>query len=284
MRIHEFALGLTVVITGCSSSDAPTIDISLPEHQTQPPFTEQDILADLDECGGNAPYKFFLDLDHRYVYTASSHITLFADKQRWAIVMEKTGFNPRGGNVPLELNFFGNCLQGLDKAGSDGQFTCNTKFLELIQGDEMERINTGVELVRRSADSITIRDQRVPLDQDNAQYEAIGIETRFTHNPDKLLSLEGLVRYLSEKHPALFRANDREFRTCLSGDLPRLMTIDRWVHPKDLGLGDGPGPRPSTYETFQTIAKILVTRDTSLWKEPAAPNNDWRFHPDAGSL
>jgi hypothetical protein len=284
MRIHELALGLTLVVSGCSSSDAPTIDSSMPEHRALDPFTEQDILADLDECGGNKPYKFFLDLDHGYVYTASSHITLFADEQRWAIVMEKTGFNPRGGNVPLELDFFGNCLHGLDTAGSNGQFTCNTKFLEVIQGQEMERIGTGEELVRRSVDSIAIRDQRVLIDQDNSHYEAIGIETRFTDNQDKLLSLEGLVRYLSEKHPDLFRANDRELRTCLPNDLPRLMTIDRWVHPKDLGLGDGPGARPSTYETFQTIAKILVTRDTSLWKEPAAPNNDWRFHPEAGSL
>lgn len=246
-------------------------------------FTEQDILSDLDEVGQANPYKFFLDLDHGYSYTASSRLTLFADPGRWAIVMEMTGYNPRGDGVVLEVHYFGNCLHGLDRAGSHDQFLCNTKFFNLSTGIR-DKITVGIDLVSPSAAVMTVRGQELPIDHNVEHYEAIGINTHEEDNPDRLMNTWGLVRFLSEKYPDLFRANEEELRTCLPADLPKLMHIDRWVHPETWELYGGGGPKPSESGTIRMLAKILVQRDSSLWEEPASPNNDWRFHPEAGGL
>jgi len=42
--------------------------------------------------------------------------------------------------------------------------------------------------------------------------------------------------------------------------------------------------RPGSYETWQLIAKVLVTGDTSIYKPKLAPTSHWRNWPDAGSM
>jgi hypothetical protein len=42
--------------------------------------------------------------------------------------------------------------------------------------------------------------------------------------------------------------------------------------------------RPSSYETWQQIAKVIVTRDTSHYKPTLEPTTHWKFYPDSGSL
>ncbi|PUZ29722.1 hypothetical protein DCC81_09860 [Chitinophaga parva] len=89
-------------------------------------FTEKEILDQLDEpfLDLHAPsgppwlvpprarsqHTFMLDLEHGYFETAGSYIHLFADEERWAIVMEKTGYNNRSDYIESELVYFGNCV------------------------------------------------------------------------------------------------------------------------------------------------------------------------------
>ncbi len=297
MRFISWTIVMIALSSGCASevfdddredpNPAVSRDTTITEEAAMTAtFTEIDVLNDLDDMEA-LPYKFFLDLDAGYTYTASSRITLFADEHHWAICMEKSGYNPRAGSpVDVEVNFFGNCLHNLDNFLPGRNYRSNTKYFPLISSDQLARIEVGDshELVSPDADTIKVRDRHVAVEHDISRYEAKGIETWPYDNPQRLPDFPGLVRYLSEEHPGLFRATEEELRTCLPSNLPKLMVIDRWVHPEQVRYSGMGGPGASSCETFQTIARILSTRDTSLWKEPAAPNNDWRFHPDAGSL
>jgi hypothetical protein len=42
--------------------------------------------------------------------------------------------------------------------------------------------------------------------------------------------------------------------------------------------------RPGSYETWQQIAKVIVTGDPSQYKPTMEPNTHWKYWPDSGSL
>lgn len=42
--------------------------------------------------------------------------------------------------------------------------------------------------------------------------------------------------------------------------------------------------RPGSYETWQQIAKVIVTGDTSCYEPTLEPTTHWEFYPDSGSL
>ncbi|MDJ1479545.1 hypothetical protein QNI16_03555 [Cytophagaceae bacterium YF14B1] len=242
-------------------------------------MTEQDILHELDETKN----KFFLDLEHGYFHTAGSRITLFADKSRWAIVMEKTGYGNRSMSIEIDICYYSNCL-----AMEEYTLGFNNTGVELFSEIDFQNIGKGFELVDTEARFITIRDKKLPIEKDENKYEEKGIKIRDYDNPDHQIDFVALTRYLDEQYPELFRASDAEIHKYLPADLPKLMTIDKWHHKTYWEIYDsnlyGEDTRPSTYETFQMIAKILVTKDTTLWKPTLPPNNDWQNWPEAGSL
>jgi hypothetical protein len=241
-------------------------------------YSKEDILKELED---NSPYKFFLDLEHGYFYTAGSRITLLGDNERWAIVFEKTGFANRSGHAEIELNYYGNCLINLEIAGFEDQFICNAKYLILIDGNDLTNIESDFELISKEAKSIKVRGQDIVIEQDIEKYLERGIQIQDFDNPDNLIDFQSLIRYLDEENKEIFRANEQELRTCLPGDLPLLLQIDRWHHKPYSEYG---GVKPREYETFQMIADILVTKDINKWKPTLKANNDWRNWPEAGGL
>ena len=60
-----------------------------------------------------------------------------------------------------------------------------------------------------------------------------------------------------------------------------IMQLDAWHHEKCIDYDD---PNPSELETFQLIAKVLVSKDTNDWKPKKVANNNWRNWPEAGTL
>src|SRR2546423_3927218 len=67
----------------------------------------------LDELDAAARRHEFVDLDHGYMYTADARLTVYGDGQRWAIVIEHLGCNPRRGALDgfcNDVHFYGNCL------------------------------------------------------------------------------------------------------------------------------------------------------------------------------
>lgn len=86
-------------------------------------FSENEILERLDLAFKGTPgkyfpkgrpedikYNFFLDLEHGYCETAGTRIHLYADSTRWAIVLEKSGYQNREISAEIELDYIGNCF------------------------------------------------------------------------------------------------------------------------------------------------------------------------------
>jgi hypothetical protein len=109
-------------------------------------FTAKDVVDELDSCVIDNPYCFFMDLQHGYFHTANSRLTLYADENHWAIVFEKNGFANRDLRILIELNFFGNCLQNMDRADAGDRYGCNAKWVTLVDRDALRDIEAESEL------------------------------------------------------------------------------------------------------------------------------------------
>jgi hypothetical protein len=99
----------------------------------------------------------------------------------------------------------------------------------------------------------------------------VGILDPDTSNPRHLIGFGDFVRYLQETNPSLIRATETDIRKHIPKDLPKLMTLDSFHFESAYG----PIP-PSRQETYQLIARILVTRDTTQWQPTQRANNHWR--------
>lgn len=258
-------------------------------------FMQQEILNYL-ESYDQETYHFHIDFEHPYFYTAGTRLTLFADKNRWAIVFEKSGYSTGNNCGEIELAYFGNCLQNLKSGIAGDDTTSNIKSVILINATDLEQIDDGEfeELVSKSKDKIKVRDTLLSLEHDTSKYRAKNIKLQDYDNPNGLVDFPSLIRYLDEEHPAVFRATDEELRTCLPSDLPKLMQINQWHHkayyknkhltsPTTYAVEEI-GTKPSDYETYRMIADVLVSRDTTKWKPTLKPNNDWRNWLKAGSM
>jgi hypothetical protein len=259
-------------------------------------FTQKDILDNLEETGQET-YHFFIDLEHPYFFTAGSRLTLYADKKRWAIVFEESGYTNRGFRGEIELFYFGNCLQNLQAQGDAEGITSNMQIISIIDNNEIERIEEGnFELVGKDIKQVKIRDTMLDIEQDKAVYVKKDItDTIYNHrNAENLIDIPSLIRFLDEQYPKLSRATDGELRKCLPADLPKLMQIDEWHHeayskyklmtsPTDYRY-EVVGKKPSDYETYRMIADILVSRDTTKWRPTLKPNNNWRNWREGGHM
>lgn len=257
-------------------------------------FTQNDILKYLEETDQET-YHFFIDLEHPYFFTASSHLTLYADESRWAIVFEKSGYTNRGLRGEVELTYFGNCLQNLQAQGDANGVTSNSQSFTIIDNDEIERIeNDQDELISKNIKQVKVRNTMLDVEHSKSIYEQKDIVDTIYDNAENLVDIPSMIRLLSEEHPNLFRATDKELRTCLPADLPKLMVIDAWHHEAYTKFEHRTSPTerhyetmgksPADYETYIMIADVLVSRDTSKWKPTLKPNNDWRNWREGGHM
>lgn len=254
-------------------------------------FTARDVIEYLDECVIDEPYCFFMDLEHGYFCTANSRLTLYADGSRWAIVFEKSGYHNRGREIGLELNFFGNCLQNLDRAGADDRYICNAKTFTLVDWDALKEIESGFESVSPAATSVRLRGKpvKIPATKDEFARWVPGILGEVEDQEFPRPNFEDLGRFLAFAYADLCRATDAEKRLCLPADLPEIMTLDEWHHRYYYHCVNGPdnklvGDAPSTYETFPLLAEVLATRDPSRFHPKLPPSNHWTNWPEAGRL
>lgn len=248
-------------------------------------FSKIDILSSLDSCGHENPYRFFPDLEHGYFHTMGSRINLFADENRWAIVFEITGYSNKNFQVEIQLFCFGNCLINQDRAGLNNQYISNLKIFPIIDAENLDEIQDKNFDILSDAQYVIVRDTLLPIELDINRYKEKKIYNMNFHMPNSKVDVVALLRYLDDVNPEIFRATQKELRICLPEDIPFLMKIDKWHHKQwDFYTLSHKGPKPSSYETFQMIADILVAKDTSLWKPTLKPNNDWRNYPNAGNL
>jgi len=254
-------------------------------------FTEKEILDQLDEPFHDLhapsgppwlvpprvrpPHTFMLDLEHGYFKTAGSYIHLFADEERWAIVMEKNGYNTRGDCIESELVYFGNCVAQV------GEY--NMLMLPLIDTDEIEMREEDeedyFELVAPEITEVKIREAYVPIENNAARLAELGITVREHNNRLSLVDFGSLARYLHAVNPDAIRANEDELRTWLPDDLPMLASIGHF-HYESIYQPEVP---PSAQETYQLLARMLVTRDVAQWKPTLPANNHW-FNWESGHM
>lgn len=269
-------------------------------HQLPKRFTEHDVLWQLDSAfsadhkivdeqeaykmmrENNSSralhYTFFLDLEHGYCITAGSKIHLYADSTRWAIVFEKSGYENRAEAAQLELDYFGNCIKpNVKQVGGYTQYS-NVNFIDLISSTELEHIRnkTGAEMetfekISPDAKTVSINGRIVPIEHALSKYLKLGIIPDTVENPHRLIGFGDLVRYYSDTEPKLVSAEESDIRKYLPADLPKIMSISKFhfesfYNPKNLFSGQ---------ETYQLIAKILVKRDSTLWRPKEKANNHW---------
>jgi hypothetical protein len=141
-------------------------------------------------------------LDHPYFYTANSRLTLFADEFRWAIVFAKNGYGNRTNTIDLELNFFGNCLHNLARAGADDRYVCNAKFLTLVDGDALSDIEAGSIEVPLSATSVRLRCNPVQIPSTKEEFAKWGRSAGDTRSV-------AILRHPAAKQPLVQLARSR---------------------------------------------------------------------------
>ena len=274
---------LVLFVCGC---------VQTAKKQKEMKFNETEILEQLDLAFNGTPSKyfpigrpqaikfnFFLNLEHGYCETAGNRIHLYADATRWAIVFEKSGYQNRGTYAEIELDYIGNCIDYPIEKYPGRIDISNCSSVILIDPIEFERIENKegsemetFELIGQEIKEIKIRDKYVPFDNNYENYEKVGIQVRDYDNPQKLIGFGDLIRYLHETNPILISATENDIRKHIPNDIPKLMTINEFHF---VSVYEKTNP-PSKQETYQLLAKILVTRDTTNWKPTQKANNSWK--------
>ena len=228
---------------------------------------------------GHTKFNFFLDLEHGHCDTAGNRIHLYADATRWAVVFEKSGYESRGPRAGIELDYVGNCIDYPIDRYPEEVCISNSSNIILIDADELERIENrageemeNYELIAHNIEEIKVRDQLISFDNDYKNYEKIGIEVRDYGNPKKLIGFPDFLRYLHETNPTSISATEDDIRKHIPKDVPKLMTIDEFHFSS---IYDDTNP-PSKQETYQLIAKVLLTGAAANWRPTQKPNNSWK--------
>jgi hypothetical protein len=288
-------------------------------------MTEEEILNTLDNSN-DGYYCSFVDLGHVYSYLIDARLNVFrAGNDRWAIAVERLGYNPRAGAIILDINYYGNCLTNLEfyNERPTSYYSihpidfCN--FNETIDGEGL----------KPDAKFWLVRGQQVSLSHNKQDYTNAGIELK-AFEPNEI-SAEEVGRLVVSENRNLFRATDSELYKSIPTDLKKILVLDEWFH-KDFQLQISPtmtdehlrqtfefnknltglggmtfecfaqsirqqeilsddwnreiweNNRPSSYETWQLIAKVIVTNDPKLYKPTLESNTHWKNWPDSGSM
>jgi hypothetical protein len=273
-----------------------------------------EILNALDNCDKDSDFNF-PNLEHPYVYMADCRLNLFRDDEgHWAIASEILGYNTRGAGwaVALEIRYFGNCLHPPED--QDAQYNYYNVFP--LDSDSFND-TIDIEILQPDATTWIVRGVDVLLSHDKTEYEAEGVTLK-EFEPGTIAG-EEVLRFMVARHHPLFRATDDELYRWLPSTLKKILVLDEWHHksfhqmrspfedPQILTRFDQDNPmiaamiqeelgksrhwnaaqwenRPSTYETWQQIARILATGDTTIYNPSLASNTHWKNWPEGGSL
>jgi len=186
----------------------------------------------------------------------STHGCTCSADERWALLIELVGYNPRAGNVIDVVHAYGNCLT----RGQPG-FE-NEDFLSRVDNMDEVEDRDNPEYLRVDAGPIEIRGQRVPV---------------AAHAGDHL---EDVFRLLVPKHRDLLLADDHELRRRIPADLPQILVLEEWRHREP----DRYDQLPSETETFRQLADVLATGEPTRYRPSMAPNTHWSNWPESGSL
>lgn len=288
-------------------------------------MTEEEILNTLDNSN-DGYYCSFVELEHVYSYLIDTRLNVFrGNNDRWAIAVERLGYNPRAGAIVLDINYYGNCLTNLEFYNERP-----TSYYSTHPGD-FDNFNETIdgECLKSDAKFWLVRGKQIPLSHNKQDYTNAGIELK-EYEPNEI-SAEEVARLVVSQNRDLFRATDSELYKSIPKDLGKILVLDEWFH-KDFQLQIPPtmtdehlrqtfefnknltelggmtfesfsqsfrqqeilrndsnreiweNNRPSSYETWQLIAKVIVTNDPKQYKPTLEPNTHWKNWPASGSM
>lgn len=224
----------------------------------------------LDQFDFSAIMFTFPDLSHSHFFTMDARLHVYRDEQRWAVVMETVGYNSRSQNVCNILYPFGNCLPDLAPGAGSGDYLDEPGFCHQIwhrRLDNMDHHN--LELLDTTATDLPRR------------YKAgMPFVVRGRSIPGSPVAGEDIVtvlRGLLPAHRDLFLADEAELRVRVPSDLPEVLRLEEWHHPRP------EVQRPSNTEAFRQIAEVIATGDVSRYAPTLPPNTHWSNWPESGS-
>jgi hypothetical protein len=276
-------------------------------------LSARDVLEQLDD-DARLHSPFFPDFDSGCNYHVDGRLSVYADATHWVIAIEQLAVNPRAwgvGGVHTQIYHHGNAVCLPPQPGWGEHAVLSLDVIEngpsgpLLEGDGSEEINL-------AATDVRIRGQVIPIRTDSNYYWARNIDVEsITHEQiDKMIanlpdhlpaetlaharrnyeSMRGdvgrfrlrtwhLLRGLVPEHRELLLATEAERRRGVPADLPLLLKLDDWEHPRLLE-----GELPSGSDSFKQIARVIAKRDPRLYEVSDEGNVHWRNWPNSGSL
>lgn len=188
-------------------------------------LTVTEILNNLDDTPKQGDYISFVELGHAYSYLIDSRLNIFHSADgRWAIAVERLGYNPRAGAILLDIYYYGNCLCNLDEYNHQ-----NSNYYSVLPIDQEKfAATTDGEILQPYADYWIVRGEKVALSHNKQDYLNAGIELK-EYEPNEI-SIEEVGRLLIKTHRNLFRATDEELYRSLPLDLEKILILDEWHH------------------------------------------------------
>jgi hypothetical protein len=202
--------------------------------------------AILEQFDGAAGDAVFVDLENGYYYPIDSRLHAYRGADRWALVVELVGYNPRARAVFDVLHVFGNCLT-FGEPGFDSD-------------DFLSRIESLDEVVDGHVTPIVLRGHSMPL-------------TTTPGGP-----MVDALRRLVPTHRDLLLATEDEVRARIPIDIPEILRLEEWHQPVFDDV------LPSQTETYRLIAEVLTRGDPGRYQPTLPPTTHWSHWPDSGTL
>jgi len=284
---------------------------------------KEQILDTLDNSNDGF-YKSFVQLGDIYSYLIDSRLNVFRNDLQWAIVVESLRYNPRGGMIELEIYYYGNCLKDLEeyngrKTNSYLVYPVENENFLATTHDEIINNDAEYWMVRGRKLFLTHdRDDYANAEITLDNHEGIGIAeaARFLiieHSDmfrasdkelyksipqelEKILVLDQWYHkdfYIQKHEPldvqqlrAAYELN-KQFSPHISA-----LTFDEFVKMNqgqekinsDSDAEEWENNRPSSYETWQQLADVIVTGDVTHYRPTLPSNSHWSHFPESGSM
>src|SRR6478672_27633 len=101
------------------------------------------ILSQLDRSAADFTFP---DLGHGYYFAIDSRLHAYSDVDRWAMIVETVGYNPRGGDV---LHVYGNCLTDGQPGFENEDFLGRIDNFAEVEDEDEPEMSTGADVIIR---------------------------------------------------------------------------------------------------------------------------------------
>ncbi|MGC4044544.1 MAG: hypothetical protein QM758_12185 [Armatimonas sp.] len=243
-------------------------------------MTAREILKILGE-GSSFP----MFLNSAYIYLAANRLSLYRSEADWAITIETFGYSYIADSACTDTWTYGSRLVNRSTVKDYVSPEAYQSYLKRHAYYEFESICPIEDgdwfdpedypgLLTPTATEILVGGQciAVPTPED------IGVQGISLESPPKI-QLHELCRYLSATmEPDSYFAPQKQ-QIYIPGELSLLLQLKEWHHP-DL-LNEEPVDQS---ETFQQLARVLETGETSYYSPTLAPNTHWSNWPEMKDL